>query len=82
MPELITETGKVFPTAEEALAHIRECARLMLDGSVSQVKSQLATTELLYTVKALDQYLSAGGELPFSWKSAFNPFVPPKVRVL
>lgn len=69
-----TETGKEFPTAEDALAYIRVCSDMMLDPEVDQSASLMATTELLYTVKSLDEYLSRGGTLPASWRSAVPAF--------
>lgn len=69
-----TQTGKEFPSAEEALAYVRACSDMMLDPEVDQPASLMATTELLYTVKALDEYLSRGGTLPVSWRSATPAF--------
>jgi hypothetical protein len=74
---LTTQTGKEFQTAEEALDYIRACGNKMLDPGASHMDSMLATTELLYTVKALDDYLVRSGSLPYSWRNAFNPFVAP-----
>lgn len=77
---LTTQTGKEFQSAEEALDYIRTCSNKMLDPGASHMESMLATTELLYTVKALDDYLVHFGSLPYSWRNAFNPFNPPTAR--
>jgi lipid A disaccharide synthetase len=64
---LTTETGKEFFDAQEALTFIRTCQQTMLDPGTTMVETAIATTEMVYAFRALDDYLSIGGQLPTSW---------------
>lgn len=64
---LTTETGREFANADEALAYIRVCQEKMFDRGASLMESSIATTEMVYAFKSLDEYLRRGGSLPGSW---------------
>lgn len=72
---LATQTGREFADAETALAYIRECQEKMLDPNVSMMASHAATIEMVYTFKALDDYLQDNGVLPIGWARAARPGV-------
>lgn len=67
---IITETGREFMDAQAAVSFIRRCTDTMLDPSSSHMDSMVATTEMVYAFKALDQHLGNGGKLPISWGTA------------
>lgn len=70
---LTTETGREFATAESAVEFIREQERILLRPDTSTVQSNMATIEMLYTFRALDEYLVKGGTLPIGWSRAVRP---------
>lgn len=72
-----TDTGQVFDNADDAVRFIRECERVMFDPGASMVETSRATTDMVYTFRALDEYLRAGGTLPRSWGTAKSPFPQP-----
>lgn len=67
MVALNTATGRSFRDADEALAYLRQMEEKMLDKNVSMLESSAATIEMVYTFRALDEYLSQGGRMPTSW---------------
>lgn len=65
-----TQTGRHFNDADEALEFIRSCTEKMLDPSSSHMDSMIATTEMVYAFKALDDHLLRGGSLPVAWRNS------------
>lgn len=68
-----TETGQVFDSADDALRFIIVCQDTMLDPGANMIESTRATTDMLYTFRALDSHLRNGGTLPLSWGNAKAP---------
>jgi lipid A disaccharide synthetase len=65
---LATETGREFVSSQDALEFIRSCQQTMLDPGTTMVETAIATTEMVYAFRALDNHLQIGGEFPVSWK--------------
>lgn len=67
---ITSKTGREFLDASHAVSFIRGCTETMLDPSSSHVDSMVATSEMVYAFKALDEYLQNGGRLPVGWLGA------------
>lgn len=78
--EIQSQTGQVFDNADDALRLILACEGIMLDPGASMIESTRATTDLIYTFRALDDYLRSGGTLPRMWGNAKSPFHAPPAR--